>query len=61
MGTVNEIGIVIDCLDFSVPYKILGAKSLSLVNRNLKNAELFPGLCNFNYLSVVNYNEASSK
>lgn len=54
MGTANEIGIVIDWFDFNVPYKILGTKSLSFVNKNLKNAELFPGLYNFNYLSVEN-------
>jgi len=53
--------MVIDCLDFKVPYNILGTKSLSFVNKNLKNAELFPGLNNFNSFSVENYNEASSK
>ncbi len=50
-----------DCLDLSVPYIILGTNSLSFVNKNLKNAELFPGLNNFNSFSVENYNEASSK
>jgi len=53
--------MVIDCLDFKVPYNILGTKSFSFVNKNLKNAELFPGLNNFNSFSVENYNEASSK
>jgi hypothetical protein len=47
---VNEIGIFIDYLDFKVPYKILGINILYFARRNLKNAALFPGLCNVIYL-----------
>lgn len=39
----------------------MGAKSLSLVSKNLKNAELLPGLYNFNYFVVEKSNELSSK
>ena len=61
LGTVNDIGIVIDCFDCKVPSRIFGTKSLSFVKRNLKKAELLPGLYNLISLYVENYSEDSSK
>ena len=60
-GTVRQIGILILCFDYNVPYKVFGINCRSFANKNLKNAELFPGLYNVSYLSVVNSSEASSK
>ena len=45
-----EIGTVKDCLDWRVPSRILGTKILSFCMRNLKNAELLPGLYSLSYL-----------
>jgi hypothetical protein len=61
LGTVREMGTVKDCLDCKVPYNILGTKILSFCVRNLKNAELLPGLYSLSYLYVVKSREASSK
>lgn len=44
VGTVIEIAILIFYLDFKVPSMILGVKYFYFPSKNLKKAELFPGL-----------------
>jgi len=50
LGTLKTIGTLIDSFDYNVPYNIFGKKSLSLGIKNLKYAELFPGLYNLSSL-----------
>jgi hypothetical protein len=49
------------CFDCKVPYNILGTNSLSFANKNLKKAELLPGLYSLSYLSAEKSSEAYSK
>lgn len=44
IGTVKDIGIFIFYFDLRVPYITLGEKYFYFPNKNLKYAELFPGL-----------------
>jgi len=53
IGTVKEIEILNFYLDFKVPSITFGVKYFYLPTKNLKNAELLPGLYKISCLYVV--------